>query len=220
MRDSGYNLAMLEIVNFALGPVMTNAYLIADPGTGDAVVIDPADEGEVIVAEARRRNWRIGSIWLTHAHFDHLAGAGGVVDRLNPPPPVAMHPDDYPLWRMQGGAPFFGMKIDPGPEPTISLHHGDTLRVGENQFEVRHTPGHTRGHVVFYCQNEKVVFCGDVIFQGSIGRTDLPGGDYDTLISSIQTQILSLPDETRLLSGHGSETSVGRERRTNPFLID
>lgn len=210
---------MLEIVSFTLGSVMTNVYLIADPLTGEAVVIDPADEGEIIVAEARRRNWRIGSIWLTHAHFDHLAGAGAVADLANPPPPIAMHSDDYPLWRMQGGAPYFGMRIDPGPEPTIQLHHGDTLWVGGNQFEVRHTPGHTRGHVIFYCKQEKVVFCGDVIFQGSIGRTDLPGGDYDTLIRSIENQILSLPDETRLLSGHGPETSVGRERRTNPFLI-
>ncbi len=209
---------MLEIVSFTLGPVMTNAYLIADPLTGEAVVIDPADEGEVIVAEARRRNWRIGSIWLTHAHFDHLAGAGAVADGVNPPPPVAMHSADYPLWRMQGGAPFFGMRIDPGPEPTIQLQHGDTLWVGGNRFEVRHTPGHTRGHVIYYCKQEKVVFCGDVIFQGSIGRTDLPGGDYDTLISSIENHILSLPDETRLLSGHGPETSVGRERKTNPFL--
>lgn len=209
---------MLEIVSFTLGPVMTNVYLIADQLSGEAVVIDPADEGEVIVAEARRRNWRIGSIWLTHAHFDHLAGAGAVANLVNPPPPVAMHSDDYPLWRVQGGAPFFGMRIDPGPEPTLQLHHGDTLWVGGYQFEVRHTPGHTQGHVIFYCKEEKVVFCGDVIFQGSIGRTDLPGGDYHTLISSIENHILSLPDETRLLSGHGPETSVGRERRANPFL--
>ena len=210
---------MLEIVSFTLGPVMTNVYLIADQLSGEAVVIDPADEGEVIVAEARRRNWRIGSIWLTHAHFDHLAGAGAVANLVNPPPPVAMHSDDYPLWRVQGGAPFFGMRIDPGPEPTLQLHHGDTLWVGGYQIEVRHTPGHTQGHVIFYCKEEKVVFCGDVIFQGSIGRTDLPGGDYHTLISSIENHILSLPDETRLLSGHGPETSVGRERRANPFLI-
>ncbi len=210
---------MLEIVNFTLGPVMTNAYLVADPASGEAVVIDPADDGEVIVAEAQRREWHIGSIWLTHAHFDHLAGAGGVADRVNPPPPVALHPDDYPLWRMQGGAPLFGMQIDPGPEPTVDLYHGQNLRLGENCIEVRLTPGHTRGHVVFICLAEKVAFCGDVIFQGSIGRTDLPGGDYQTLMDSIQKQILSLPDDTRLFSGHGPVTTVGRERRWNPFLV-
>jgi glyoxylase-like metal-dependent hydrolase (beta-lactamase superfamily II) len=209
---------MLAIVSFVLGPVETNSYLIADPDTGEAVAIDPAWDGKVIAAEAARRGWRVGSIWLTHAHFDHLGGAGELADATNPPPPVALHPEDYTLWRMQGGAPLFGMHIDPGPEPTIDLTHGQVLRVGASVLEVKHTPGHTRGHVIFSCQAAKVVFCGDLIFQGSIGRTDLPGGDYATLIRSIQTEILTLPDETRLLSGHGPETSVGVERAYNPFL--
>jgi len=210
---------MLSIVTFVLGPVQTNTYLIADEQGGEAAVIDPSDQGELIVAEAEQRGWRIGNIWLTHAHFDHLGGAAGVADRINPPPPVALHPDDYPLWRIQGGAPFFGMRIDPGPEPTIDLHHGQILHLGSNQLEVRHAPGHTRGHIMFYCEAESVLFCGDVIFQGSIGRTDLPGGDYDTLIASIRSQVLTLPDETRLLSGHGLDTCVGEERRYNPFLL-
>jgi hydroxyacylglutathione hydrolase len=209
---------MLSIVSFVLGLVETNTYLVADPDTGEAVVIDPAGDGERIVAEAGRRGWRIGSIWLTHAHFDHLAGAGEVADRLNPPPPVALHPDDYTLWRMQGGAALFGMRIDPGPEPTIDLHHGQVLHLGGNLLEVIHAPGHSRGHVMFYCAGQSVLFCGDVIFQGSIGRTDLPGGDYETLISSIRSQVLVLPDETRLLSGHGPESTVGEERKYNPFL--
>ena len=210
---------MLSIVTLVLGPVQTNTYLIADEQGGAAAVIDPSDQGELIVAEAERRGWRIGNIWLTHAHFDHLGGAAGVADRINPPPPVALHPDDYPLWRIQGGAPFFGLRIDPGPEPTIDLHHGQILHLGNNQLEVRHAPGHTRGHVMFYCAADGVLFCGDVVFQGSIGRTDLPGGDYDTLIASIRSQVLTLPDETRLLSGHGLETWVGEERRNNPFLV-
>lgn len=209
---------MLKIVSFTLGPVMTNAYLIADTESKEAAVIDPADEGHVILSEAMNRGWRIGNIWLTHAHFDHLAGAGDVADGVTPPPQVALHPDDYTLYRMQGGAPLFGMKIDPGPEPTVDLHHGQLLNLGEFQFEVRHTPGHTPGHVVFYCSQEAVVFCGDVIFQGSIGRTDLPGGDFSTLMNSINSEILALPDETRLLTGHGPETSVGIERQYNPFL--
>jgi hydroxyacylglutathione hydrolase len=210
----------LEIVDFVLGPVQTNAYLLADPQSGEAAVIDPGWDGEIILAEARKRGWGIGNIWLTHAHFDHLGGAGAVADGSDPPPPVALHPDDYPLWRMQGGAPFFGMRIDPGPEPTIDLYHGQVLHLGNNRLEVRHAPGHTGGHVVFYCAAAKVCFCGDVVFGGSIGRTDLPGGDYRTLMHSIQTQILTLPDETRLLSGHGPGTTVGEERRTNPFLQD
>jgi hydroxyacylglutathione hydrolase len=209
---------MVEIVSFVLGPVMTNAYLIADPLTREAAVIDPAAEGQVIVDAAARKGWHIGNIWLTHAHFDHLAGAGEVADHVEPPPPVALHPEDYPLWRLQGGAPLFGMQIDPGPEPTIDLYHGQVLHLGRNLLEVRHAPGHTRGHVLFYCAADGVLFCGDVIFQDGIGRTDLPGGDYETLINSIQTQVLTLPDETRLLSGHGPETTVGRERKTNPFL--
>ena len=209
---------MLEIITFVLGPVQTNTYLIADPETGEAVVIDPAWDGKSLASEAQQRGWRIGSIWLTHAHFDHLGGAGEAADHSSPPPPVALHPADYPLWRAQGGAPLFGMRIDPGPEPTIDLQHGQVLKLGRNVFEVRHTPGHTPGHVVFYCPGERVVFCGDVIFAGSIGRTDLPGGDFSTLVDSIRTQILSLPDDTRLLSGHGPESTVATERAYNPFL--
>ena len=112
------------------------------------------------------------------------------------------------------------MRIDPGPEPTIDLSHGQILRLGKAEIEVRHTPGHTRGHVVFYCPGEKVVFCGDLIFQGSIGRTDLPGGDYDSLVDSVRRNILNLPDDTRLLPGHGPATTVGNERHYNPYLAE
>ncbi len=209
---------MLSIVHFVLGPVMTNTYLIADDQSGEAVVIDPADEGERIVAEAERRGWRIGSIWLTHAHFDHLGGAPGVADSCCPEPPVALHAEDYSLWRMQGGAGFFGLHVDPGPEPTVELHHNQTLYLGDYSFKVLHAPGHSRGHVMFYNEAENLLFCGDVIFQGSIGRTDLPGGDFSTLINSIHTQVLTLPDDTRLLNGHGPESTVGEERKYNPFI--
>jgi glyoxylase-like metal-dependent hydrolase (beta-lactamase superfamily II) len=209
---------MLEIVSFVLGPLQTNAYLLADPETKEAAVIDPAWDGHLILVQSRQRGWRITNIWLTHAHFDHFGGAGAVADGSSPMPPMAVHPLDYPLWRGMGGAPFFGFQIDPGPEPTIDLQHGMTLRLGRSHIEVRHAPGHTPGHVIFYAPAEKVAFCGDVIFQGSIGRTDLPGGDYETLIESIQTQVLSLPDDTILLSGHGPATKVGIERAHNPFL--
>ena len=208
----------MEIVSFTLGPVQTNAYLVGDSALGEAVVIDPAWDGDVILAAASQHGWRITNIWLTHAHFDHLGGAAAVADGSNPPPPVALHPDDYWLWRNQGGAAMFGLKIDPGPEPTIDLKHGMRLHLGQTEFEVRYAPGHSRGHVMFYVPTESVLFCGDVIFQGSIGRTDLPGGDHDTLINSIQTQVMDLPDDTHLLNGHGPPTTVGRERRLNPFL--
>jgi len=209
---------MLKVVTYILGPVETNAYLIADPDAREAVVIDPAWDGQVILDEARRNGWRIQAVWLTHAHFDHIAGAAEIVKASEPALPVALHPADLPIYNAQGGAPLFGIWIGPAPKPSIALQHGDTLRLGGYEFEVRHAPGHTPGHVVFYCAAEKVVFCGDVIFYGSIGRTDLPGGSYTVLLDSIRSQILSLPDETRLLSGHGPETTVGDERRENPFL--
>ncbi|HEX9028642.1 MAG TPA: MBL fold metallo-hydrolase [Anaerolineales bacterium] len=209
---------MLSIVMLTLGLVETNTYLVADEASGQAVVIDPAWDGKRILAEAERRGWHVVSLWLTHAHFDHLGGAAGLADALNPPPPVALHPDDQALWHMEGGAPAFGMHIDPGPEPTIDLSDGQILYLGETQVEVRHTPGHTRGGVIFYCPSENLAFVGDLIFQGSVGRTDLPGGDFDTLLTSIQNQVLSLPDETVLLPGHGPRTTVGAERLTNPFL--
>ncbi len=209
---------MLEIVTFTLGPVQTNAYLAADSETGSAAVIDPAWDGHLILAEAQKRGWRIAHLWYTHAHFDHIGGAGEIADALNPLPSVALHPDDHVLWRAEGGAPLFGFKIDPGPEPTIDLYQGQILKLGAVEFEVRCTPGHTPGHCVFVVPSASLCFCGDLIFQGSVGRTDLPGGDWQALARSIETQIYTLPDETRLLPGHGPETTGGEEKAANPFV--
>ncbi len=209
---------MLEILAFTLGPVQTNAYLVADSKTGDAAVIDPAWDGPILLAEARKRNWRIAHLWYTHAHFDHIGGAGAIADALNPLPLVALHPNDHVLWRAGGGGPMFGFNIDPGPEPTIDLFQGQILKLGSVEFEVRFTPGHTPGHCIFYVAEAKICFCGDLIFQNSVGRTDLPGGDSDALVNSIKTQVFTLPDETRLLSGHGPETTVAVEKQFNPFV--
>ncbi|HET7009204.1 MAG TPA: MBL fold metallo-hydrolase [Anaerolineales bacterium] len=209
----------LSIVSFNLGPALTNAYLVGNSEVGTAVVIDPAWDGKVIAAEAARRNWRITDIWLTHAHFDHFGGAGAVSDSGEAPIPVALHPDDQPLWRAMGGASWFGMtEFDPGPEPTIPLSHGMRLRALGREIEVRHTPGHSPGHVVFVFAEDKRVVCGDLIFEAGVGRTDLPGGDWDTLLRSIRDQIFTLPEDTVLLPGHGRPTTVGRERAANPFL--
>ncbi len=208
----------LEIVSFTLGPTQTNAYLLADPRSGDAAVIDPAWDGQCILHAAQRRGWRIAHLWYTHAHFDHIGGAAAIADALNPLPLVALHPDDHVLWRAGGGGASFGFDIDPGPEPTIDFTDGMILRLGSASLEVRYTPGHTRGHCALYCAEEHVCFCGDLIFAGSVGRTDLPGGNQATLFDSIRTQIFSLPDETRLLPGHGPQTTVGEEKRYNPFV--
>lgn len=211
---------MLDIVSFTLGPASTNAYLIADPDTKEAAVIDPAWDGHIILKAAQDRNWRIGHLWYTHAHFDHIGGAAAIADALNPLPHVALHPNDHVLWRAGGGGAVFGLNIDPGPEPTIDLVHGMTLKLGSNEFEVRFTPGHTRGHCVLCIKKENICFCGDLIFNESVGRTDLPGGDFVALEKSIREQIFTLPNETRLLSGHGPETTVGHEKQFNPFVSE
>lgn len=210
---------MLQTIPLVLGPVATNAYLIADTTTGEAAVIDPAWDGQIIVAEAQARGWDIGQIWITHAHFDHIAGVGAILAGCTPPPSIALHPADLPLWRMKGGADLFGIPMEAAPLPDVLLQPGQILRVGSHEFNVRYTPGHTPGHVIFYCASENLAFCGDTIFAGSIGRTDLPGGDEETLLESIRWQILTLPEDTRLLCGHGEETRVEKERWINPFLV-
>jgi len=209
---------MLEIVSFTLGPVQTNAYLVADSDTKEAAVIDPAWNGHIILAEAQKRGWRIAHLWYTHAHFDHIGGAGAIADALNPLPLVALHPHDHVLWRAGGGGAIFGFDIDPGPEPTIDFYQGQILRLGSVEFEVRFTPGHTPGHCILYVPSSDACFCGDLIFAGSVGRTDLPGGNWEQLVESIKTQVFTLPDETRLFSGHGPESTVGEEKKGNPFV--
>lgn len=209
---------MLEISTLILGQVDTNTYIAAHKPSGAAVVIDPADDGRTILNDATKNGWRVEQIWVTHAHFDHIAGIKSLLDGLSSPVILACHADDRPLWQAQGGAPFFGLSIDPPPEPNRWLAHGDILHLGDIAFEVRHVPGHSPGHVVYYARSEHVLFCGDLLFQGTIGRTDLPGGDYDQLLASLHSQVFPLPGETRLFPGHGPSTTLAIEKRTNPFL--
>ncbi|MGQ9832825.1 MAG: MBL fold metallo-hydrolase [Candidatus Villigracilaceae bacterium] len=209
---------MLINLCLPLGPLQTNCYLLADSESGEAAVVDPAGEAEVILNETRRRGWRLTQLWVTHAHFDHIGAAADLTRRLDPAPLIALHPAERPLWDAGGGAALFGFSLPPSPPPNLDLVHGQTLSLGRFRFEARHTPGHSPGHCVFYCAENAVCFCGDLIFRGGVGRTDLPGGSWEALIESIRTQIFTLPEETRLLSGHGPETTVGEEKMFNPFL--
>ncbi len=208
----------LDIVTFVLGPLDNNTYLLADRESGEAAIIDPSVGSTTVVEEAQQLGYRPIAIWITHAHFDHLTGVEEVVDAYKLPLPVALHSADLELWNSGGGAWMFGLSVLRLPQPTILLVDRQSLTLGQSRVEVRHVPGHTPGHVLFYAPEAGAALVGDAIFRGSIGRTDLPGGDYDTLLDSLRAQVLTLPPETRLLPGHGPDTTVAEEQATNPFL--
>lgn len=211
----------LEFVQFTAGPLSNNVYLLGDHDEGSAVVIDPSfDSGDVLI-RAESLGWRITQIWLTHAHFDHIAGAGEIFNAFEPPLPVGLHGADLGWYHEEGGAGKFGMSIPALPDLSLSFDDGMQLSLSPNSepvVNVMHAPGHSPGHVMFYCEPLGVLFCGDVIFREGIGRTDLAGGDYQILLESIRRQVLTLPDETRLLPGHGPESTVSHERENNSFI--
>lgn len=212
---------MLEIKKLTLGPMSNNVYLLADNDSGDAVVIDPSFNGKAVLEVAEDKGWGLRQIWLTHAHFDHIAGASEIANAFDPPLLIGLHPEDEIWYRMEGGAGQFGLSIPQPPPVSIHFDDGMVVSLGSNSepaVEVRHAPGHSPGHVMFYCRQMNALFCGDVIFRGGIGRTDLTGGDLSLLLASIRNEVISLPDETRLLPGHGPESTVGYERMHNPFL--
>lgn len=208
----------LEMLPFVLGPLDNNTYLLVDQETGSAVIIDPAFDCGEVVDIIRRKGWQLAAIWITHAHFDHIAGVPEVLAAWGKPVPVALHPADLPLWRSNGGADAFGFMLNPGPEPAFLVEDGQFLDLGESRVEVRLVPGHSQGHVMYYAAQIAALFCGDVIFRGSIGRTDLEGGNFDLLIEGIRAKVLTLPDNTRLFPGHGPDTTVEMEKKYNPFL--
>jgi hydroxyacylglutathione hydrolase len=207
------------ILTYVLGPLENNSYAIFDPATREAVVFDPSFNSEQILADLAQKGLLLTMVLLTHAHFDHIAGVSALAGFPSPTVPVGLHPADLDLYQQGGGGKKFGFPSNPGPMPEITLAHQQEIRVGSFTLSVLYSPGHTPGHVVFYCKEASDAFCGDLIFAGSVGRTDLPGGSHARLIQSIRTQILPLPGETRLLTGHGAETTVADESLSNPFLI-
>jgi hydroxyacylglutathione hydrolase len=204
-----------EVVAIPNGQFAENCYLVADAAAREAVIIDPGEEPAMFLAELDTRAWTLRAIWLTHGHIDHIMGVGAVKRATGVP--IHLHPLDR---RIYDALPQFGswvgMRLEPPPPPDAELAPGTPLRVGRFEFEVRFTPGHSPGSVSFV--GHDIVFGGDVLFNGSVGRTDLPGGDPATLSATIQTQFLSLPDSTVVHSGHGPDTTIGVERLTNPFL--
>lgn len=205
----------MNIRRLAVGPFQANSYVVGPTPRGSAIVLDPGAEAERIAHAVRDAGGELAAIVLTHAHLDHVGAVGPLKEEFGAP--VYLHPDDFPLYERtveQGAA--FGLRVDPPPPPDRELADGDRLDFGGFELEVRHTPGHSPGHVTLVAEGD--AFVGDCVFAGSIGRTDLPGGDTETLLDAIVTRILSLPGETRLHTGHGPETTVAAEAATNPFL--
>jgi len=206
----------VRIVPIENGQFAENCYLLAVEGSNDAVIVDPGEEPERFLATATRERLSICQIWLTHAHIDHISGVAEIKAATGAP--ISLHPADRKLYdNLPQQGLWFGLRLGPPPPPDLELEHGKELALGAVRFAVRHTPGHSPGSVCLVAPG--LVIGGDVLFQGSIGRTDLPGGDFDRLIQSIREELLSLPDDTIVYPGHGPSTTIGAERRGNPFLV-
>ena len=200
----------------SVGLIQTNCYVVGCPETRQGAIIDPGGHASLILEAVEHHGLQIQYVLNTHAHFDHTQANADVVAATGAP--LAIHPLDRPLLEQAGGAALFGIQAESGPPPDIELGDGDQIQLGTLTFQVLHTPGHTPGHVCFYEAKEGVLFDGDLLFYRGVGRADLPGGDWQQLIASIHNKILVLPDETVVYSGHGPATTVGAEKRQNPWL--
>ena len=204
----------MKIRTLTVGPFQENCYLVVDEAAGDAVLIDPGDESDRLVEAVRRSGATLRAIWVTHAHLDHVGGIAGVKRVWDVP--VHLHHADALLYQMADRqAAAYGLPFDAPPPPDREIVAGERLTVGGLAFEVMHTPGHAPGHVTLH--GHGVAFVGDCLFAGSIGRTDLPLSNPRQLAESLD-RIVELPEETVVYPGHGPTTTIGEERRANPFL--
>lgn len=200
-----------------VGALSVNCYLVGCELTHAAAVIDPGDEPEKIMKALDAHGLKLEYIILTHSHFDHAGAAKALQEKTGAK--VLVHAKDEPmLINMEVQATLFGMKVPPPPRVDGHIKEGDVIKFGRLEMSVIETPGHTAGGVSLYMEKQGVVFTGDTLFWGSIGRTDLPGGDYPTIIGSLKKKLGALPDKTVVYSGHGDDTTIGFEKQQNPFF--
>lgn len=210
------------IETLVVGQIQTNCYVIADAKTRQGAVVDPGGNADMILKTVDKHNLDIGYVINTHAHFDHMLANADLVrmlsSRQKTAPKLAAHLDAVSLLEQGGGARWFGLWAARSPRPDLELQDGAELAIGTLLMRVLHTPGHSPGCICLYCATEKMLFGGDVLFRDGVGRTDLPGGDWDILMHSIVNKLFVLPDEVVVYPGHGMPTTIGREKKSNPFV--
>jgi glyoxylase-like metal-dependent hydrolase (beta-lactamase superfamily II) len=214
---------MSIVTSFTFNAFQENTFLVSDEGTKKAIIIDPGchdlTEREELINHIEKEDLEIVAIVNTHCHVDHVFGNAFLKKRY-PDAPLYIHRGELPILKTYPTfAAMYGLSAEPSPMPDLYLEDGDVLTFGKTILKVLLTPGHSPASLSFYSEEDRYIIGGDVLFYDSIGRTDLPGGDYDTLIQSIEKHFLSLNDDIKVYCGHGQSTTIGHERRNNPFLV-